>query len=126
MYSVGVILMELLHERLVTRDHLTDFKKLSGVCNIDVSSSKTDPEEVALTMAKRCLDTSPLRRPRAKEVGEMAHRLKSGSRHSVLEDILRRLEGYAIQLENAVEVRTTQIECERELCDTLLMEILPR
>ncbi|XP_055347908.1 atrial natriuretic peptide receptor 1-like [Paramacrobiotus metropolitanus] len=130
MYAAGQILLLIVHQHTTK----TTSRLAVKAASIEVEAAETDAagydaESRLVLLANRCLYSNAALRPTAKQlltgIGRLRVAGQSASR-SIVERIIRRFEAYTQVLDEAVRIKTVELQMERKRCDDLLRELLPR
>ncbi|XP_055355147.1 atrial natriuretic peptide receptor 1-like [Paramacrobiotus metropolitanus] len=126
-YAVGQILLLIIHQST---------SKIPSTLAVALEADEGDSDAVnydiqrSLTLlASRCHHPNPALRPTAKQVLTTIGRLLvpgQPTSRNLVESILRRFEAYTLTLNEAVRLKTEELQSERKKCDNLLRELLPR
>lgn len=75
-----------------------------------------------------CWSEKPQDRPNTAQIGAAIEKIShaEGLSGSLVDRVLRRLEAYAVDLENTVGEKVQQLLSEQRKCDAVLSEMLPR
>ncbi|XP_055349957.1 atrial natriuretic peptide receptor 1-like [Paramacrobiotus metropolitanus] len=80
-------------------------------------------------LASRCHHSNTILRPTAKQLKTAIGRLHVSGQpvsRNIVDSIIRRFETYTLTLNDAVRLKTEELQSERKKCDDLLRELLPR
>ncbi|XP_055347762.1 receptor-type guanylate cyclase gcy-28-like [Paramacrobiotus metropolitanus] len=119
-YAVGGLINYLLQDHTSSKDEkVVDFAF--------ASNHGIPPNAVPLlsTLLYECRNVNPADRPNIWQVKMEIHKVADNA-GKLFDQLVKRLEDYAVQLENAVSLRTYTLKQEMEKCDSLLGEMLPR
>ncbi|XP_055344636.1 atrial natriuretic peptide receptor 2-like isoform X2 [Paramacrobiotus metropolitanus] len=75
---------------------------------------------------EHCWQENPKERPTIEQVVDQFKVIRKGSKGNMFDDLMMRLERYANQLEELVEVRTKEFIAQKQRTEELLHELLPR
>ncbi|XP_055347750.1 atrial natriuretic peptide receptor 2-like [Paramacrobiotus metropolitanus] len=121
-YAVGCLIRYILQDPADQTDDLADFD-LAALANQHDIPRNAVP--ILSNLLHQCHSAEPMDRPNIWQVKLEIGRIVA-NQGKLLDQLLRRLEEYALQLENAVSLRTHTLKQEMEKCDSLLGEMLPR
>ncbi|CAF1599336.1 unnamed protein product [Adineta ricciae] len=131
-YSYGIILQEIqlrngpfyLRDRELRPDEIVESVKSgsllrptieAGECNIEIGQ-----------LMKRCWLEDPNERPDFTDIRQIMRRInKDGDSGNILDNLLKRMEQYANNLEGLVEERTGDYLAEKKRAEALLYQLLP-
>ncbi|RZF32953.1 hypothetical protein LSTR_LSTR000823 [Laodelphax striatellus] len=88
-------------------------------------SGRDCPNEL-LELMERCWPNNPEERPSFEVIRSVIHRMMKGYCDNLMDDLLRRMEQYANNLEELVEQKTEQLSMEKRRSEELLYQVLPR
>ncbi|XP_075215398.1 atrial natriuretic peptide receptor 1 [Lycorma delicatula] len=88
-------------------------------------SGRDCPDDL-LDLMERCWTDSPEERPSFEVIRGIIHRIMKGYCENLMDDLLRRMEQYANNLEALVEQKTEQLSLEKRRSEELLYQVLPR
>ncbi|XP_052131818.1 receptor-type guanylate cyclase gcy-28, partial [Frankliniella occidentalis] len=91
-----------------------------------VVASGRDCPEALLDLMGRCWADSPDDRPSFEAIRGEVRRIMKGYCENLMDDLLRRMEQYATNLEALVEEKTAQLSQEKRRSEELLYQVLPR
>ncbi|CAF3305786.1 unnamed protein product [Rotaria socialis] len=131
-YSFGIILQEIqlrngpfyLRDQQLRPDEIVESVKCGslirptievGECNIEIGQ-----------LMKRCWLEDPNERPDFTDIRQIMRRInKDGESGNILDNLLKRMEQYANNLEGLVEERTSDYLTEKKKAEALLYQLLP-
>ncbi|CAF1395238.1 unnamed protein product [Rotaria magnacalcarata] len=131
-YSFGIILQEIqlrngpfyLRDQQLRPDEIVESVKSGslirptievGECNIEIGQ-----------LMKRCWLEDPNERPDFTDIRQIMRRInKDGESGNILDNLLKRMEQYANNLEGLVEERTSDYLTEKKKAEALLYQLLP-
>ncbi|XP_055355146.1 atrial natriuretic peptide receptor 1-like [Paramacrobiotus metropolitanus] len=129
-YAVGQILLLIIHQSASKIPSKLPAKAAGFETDEEDSESADYDIQRRLTLlANRCLHTNVALRPTAKQVLTAIGRLRvPGQKASsnIVDSIIRRFETYTLTLNEAVLIKTEELQTERKKCDDLLRELLPK
>ncbi|CAB3381316.1 Hypothetical predicted protein [Cloeon dipterum] len=135
-YSFGIIMHEILsrqgafylpeHAEYSPREIVEAVKAgVRPLMRPSLSGLQCEPQVVQLMTS--CWAEDPIERPDFSYLKSAIRRLNSGHESSnILDNLLRRMEQYANNLETLVEERTTDYLEEKRKCEELLYQLLPK
>ncbi|CAD5112905.1 DgyrCDS2112 [Dimorphilus gyrociliatus] len=135
-YSFGIIIQEILlrgHPFLLERES-NDLTPETLVQRIRKGVEPLTRPEVPLdytnkilaNITESCWREIAAERPTISEIKQQLRKLTGGKEVNIMDDLLKRMEQYANNLENIVEERTMQLAEEKQRTDELLLQILPK
>ncbi|KAI4466754.1 guanylyl cyclase [Holotrichia oblita] len=87
---------------------------------------RTDCPEDLLDLMERCWSDNPEERPTFEAIRGTVRCIMKGYCENLMDDLLRRMEQYANNLEALVEEKTDQLSQEKRRSEELLYQVLPR
>ncbi|GJQ80786.1 hypothetical protein Trydic_g9377 [Trypoxylus dichotomus] len=87
---------------------------------------RTDCPEDLLGLMERCWSDNPEERPTFESIRGTVRYIMKGYCENLMDDLLRRMEQYANNLEALVEEKTEQLSQEKRRSEELLYQVLPR
>ncbi|KAL5289037.1 hypothetical protein ACFFRR_009314 [Megaselia abdita] len=79
-----------------------------------------------LDLMEKCWDDNPEERPGFSSIRSTVRLIMKGFSENLMDDLLRRMEQYANNLESLVEEKTEQLSMEKRRTEELLYQVLPR
>ncbi|CAD5112906.1 DgyrCDS2113 [Dimorphilus gyrociliatus] len=133
-YSFGIIIQEIILRGcpfLMERDLKTVEEIVlevhKGIEPLTRPSMPDDSTDKYITaIAESCWNENPNFRPTFPDLKQKLRKLTGGKDANIMDDLLKRMEQYANNLENIVEDRTKQLAEEKRKTDELLLQILPK
>uniref|UniRef100_A0A914XEL8 Guanylate cyclase n=1 Tax=Plectus sambesii TaxID=2011161 RepID=A0A914XEL8_9BILA len=132
-YSLGLLIFEILLRRepfgeyaMTATDIVDKLCHPSGSILRPKFDQSQNFELYFMNMVRLCWDEHPVNRPPLRQVQKVIERSLAISKGSLVDQMIKRLEKYAANLERIVKDRTALLEEAREQADNLLGQLLPR
>ncbi|XP_055348982.1 atrial natriuretic peptide receptor 1-like [Paramacrobiotus metropolitanus] len=94
--------------------------------NLEKISMDPVKAEGLRNLAEACWKENPTERPTMAEVDKMFQRMRGKNAGTMMDDLMKRMQSYADELEHTVAGRTAELLEEKGKIQKLLFEILPR
>ncbi|CAI9725727.1 atrial natriuretic peptide receptor 1-like [Octopus vulgaris] len=130
-YSVGIIMQEILYECLPFESESSTLTEEEIVSRVEAGlkppfrPTLETPSEFFCELIQKCWRENPDDRPDLKIILNIIKSKNKGKDKDIMETLLGRMEMYASNLQSLVDERTVQLETERKKLETLLHQILP-
>ncbi|CAF3458292.1 unnamed protein product [Rotaria socialis] len=131
-YSFGIILQEIeirngpfyLRDQELEPSAIVENVKSGSLLRPSIEAGECNSEIVNLM--KRCWSEDPNERPDFTDIRQVMRRInKDGESGNILDNLLKRMEQYANNLEGLVEERTSDYLAEKKKAEELLYQLLP-
>ncbi|XP_074659965.1 atrial natriuretic peptide receptor 1-like [Tubulanus polymorphus] len=130
-YSFAIILEEIAHNGGPFEEESTTLSDREIVEKVEKGHFRPSVAEglcsaEMLELMKQCWAEDPLIRPEFTAIKQTVRKMNSGRSANILDNLLRRMEQYASNLETLVEERTLEVIDEKRRSEELLYAILPK
>ncbi|XP_055347907.1 atrial natriuretic peptide receptor 1-like [Paramacrobiotus metropolitanus] len=128
-YAMGQIILLIVHQSVTKIPSQLPLKAAASEIDDQSEAGDYDVQRHLTLLAFRCLHTNTTLRPTAKQLLSAIGRLRVPGQRSagnIVDSIIRRFEAYTLTLDEAVRVKSEELQNERKKCDDLLSEMLPR